>query len=103
MNASDNPAARVAALLERIRIADPHQGALGAGLKVFELPERRHLPWAMAEIIKQLDSAREAVRSLPEETENPDFLLKHFPVVEKLFNDLVVIGFNVPMQHFMQT
>lgn len=100
MSDTDNPAPRLALILERTSRAVPKDRALDSWMKIFDIGDKNDLPGRIALALSQLAEAREAIESLPE-GEDPAHLLTHFPDVEKLFNDIVLQPGSAQMGHFI--
>ncbi|MGW4521890.1 hypothetical protein [Amycolatopsis sp. NPDC004378] len=94
----DNPAARLASVLEAARANASNDSAYPIWMRILGIEDERLLPIAIAELFAQQEQVVSAIMALPED-EDPDHLLLHMPAVSKFVMDLLAVR-NVPMINY---
>ncbi len=79
--------------------ADGSGTALDGWREVFEVETEEDVALFTAEFITQIRLAREAIERLPAESEDPEHLLKYFPILDRLPKALLTMA-GLPMSEF---
>jgi hypothetical protein len=96
----DNPAGRLEAVLVRAEpLVVQDLAATDGWMRAFDVAESRQLPGQIAEFVVQVEHARTLIDALPVEEENPEHLLRYFPYLDRICENMLILG-NVRMAHF---